>query len=133
MNFLADIPSLSSAVLTFAMTHSGRLPQGAAPLLATAASKVSPVDSIVSVAECLYANQAAMADAAARAAAQTLCGQCAAFAAQYGWHGMDLRGPGMVAAMRRELGEADPAGAGWPDPSADPAPKPEWTAPAAAG
>ncbi len=128
MIFLSDIPSAQTAIMAFAMGPSSHLSAGAAPLFATAASKVSPVDAIVSVAECLYANHGAIADTTARAAAQTLCGQCAAFAAQYAWHGMDLRGPGMIAAMRRDLGEADPTGAGWPDASADPAPKPEWTA-----
>ncbi len=126
MDFLPDIPALTGAIMTFAVTHAGNLPSGAASLFATAASKVSPVDSIVSTAECLYANQAAISDAPTKAAAQTLCAQCAAFAAQYGWHGMDTRGPLLIAAMRRDLGETASAGVTWPDPSTDPAPLAAW-------
>jgi hypothetical protein len=130
MQFLTDIPSASAAIMAFAMGPAARLPSGAAPLFARAAGQVSPVDAVVQVAEHLYANQAAITDPTARAAAQTLCAQCAALAAQFGWHGMGARGPGLIAAMRRELGEPPPAGFAWPASSADPAPRPQW-APAA--
>lgn len=128
MQFLPDIPSIQAAIMTFAMSYANNLIDNGPALYASAASKPSPVDMIVSVAECLYANQSKITDAATRASAQTLAGQCAAFAAQYAWHGMDVRGPGIVSAMRRDLGEAAPAGAAWPAPSADPAPAPQWTA-----
>ncbi len=127
MDFLTDIPSLQTAIMTFAMQSSLKLQTAAQPLFAAAASRVSPVDRIVATAECLYANQDNITDAPTKALAQTLCGQCAAFAAQYAWQGMDVRGPGIVSAMRRDLGEAAPAGQTWPDPSADPAPVAQWT------
>jgi hypothetical protein len=131
MIFLSDIPSIQTAIFTFAMTNASRFPAGVETLYQTAASKVSPVDTIVSVAECLYAGQSLFTDSTAQAAARTLAGQCAAFAAQYAWHGMDVRGPGIVSAMRRDLGEAAPAGQAWPDPTADPPPLAAWS-PAAA-
>lgn len=131
MDFLPDIPTLQTAIMTFAMGGAAKLASSAQPLFAQAASKVSPVDAIVSVAECLYASQDNIADATAKAAAQTLCAQCAAFAAQYAWHGMDARGPLLVSAMRRDLGEAAPAGQAWPAPAADPLPLPAWVPTAA--
>lgn len=126
MNFLTDISSTTSAIISFAMSGSSFLPAGAAPLFAEAASAVSPVDRIVNTAEVLYANAAAITDATAKANAQTLSAQCAAFAAQNGWHGMDTRGPGIIAAIRRNLGETAPNGGAWPDESEDPAPLPRW-------
>ena len=127
MDFAPDIPTLQASIMTFAMTHAGDLPDYVAPKFAEAASKASPVDTIVSVAECLYANQGAMSAGAGKTAAQTLCAQCAAMAAQVGWHDMGTRGPAIVSAMRRNLGETAPEGQTWPDMADDPAPITSWT------
>lgn len=124
MQAFNDIPALRAAMVAFAIGHGPNLPPAVRDRFASACASLSPAAAICDTAEALYAGQAEIADPASRAAAQTLCAQCAAFGALNGWHGLGDggRGVGIAWAMRRDLGEAPPAGAAWPAPADDPAP-----------
>jgi hypothetical protein len=123
MIFFADIKSVLAAITSFSMGSAADLQPAAKPLWVSVTA-VGPRDQICNAAEMLYANQDNIADATARAAAQTLCGQCAAFAGAYGW--MQDRAGQITSAMRRNLGETALAGTSWPDPSTDPPPLAVW-------
>jgi hypothetical protein len=123
MLILTDATALRTAVQSFAIAYGAGLPAPALAALLAATSAISPVVTICDTAELLFAYQDGITDTAAKAAAQTLCGQCATYAAMNGWHGMadGGRGSGMAQAMQRDLGESPPAGMAWPLAEADPA------------
>jgi hypothetical protein len=83
----------------------------------------STVDQIVGLGEFLYARRAEVSDAA-----KELAGGLIAYATIHAWHGLadNDRGDGIVKAMRRDIGDAAPAGTSWPDKDADPAPLREY-------
>jgi len=121
MNFLPDISGALAVIDTFLIQHARDLNAATQAALLQASSQASPVDKMVAFGETLYA-----LGAAASAEAKTAAAQVIEFAARYSWHGLgaDGRGAGIVAALRRDLGEAAPAG-GWPDLATDPAPRPD--------
>jgi hypothetical protein len=129
------------ALAAFDVQHGDDLPAPLAARLRQAAWTNASPATVCGVADLVYANRDAIGDAGAKAAAQTLAGQLAAFAAQpgsnfWGWgeapEGGTSRGLGIFLAMSRELGEAAPEG-GWPAPEADPAPAADSVMPELAG
>ena len=89
MQVFQDIPSYRSAVTSFAMQYGQHLPTASTQAgrqgnpqdaFTKAATAISVVDMCVQVTEALYAFSGDIADAAGKAAAQTLCGQSAAYA-----------------------------------------------------
>lgn len=113
--------SAAPAVAAFIRDHGAEIP--AITFDALAAYSPSGVDRIVSACEALYAAADHLP-----ADGLTLCAQLARIAEENGFHalGQTPRAAGIIAAMRRRLGET-----ATPDPSADPAPYPELTPPPA--
>jgi hypothetical protein len=134
MDLITDVPALRAAGLAFAVQYGSNLPASAQTALVAAGSAVSPVDAACNTAELLYASLGAITDAPTKAAAQTLCAQCALMGATNGWQqlGVNGRGSGIYQAMCRELGLSPPTGTTWPTSSADPAPSTVYTAPSMA-
>lgn len=95
------------------------LPLDTRARLLEAASAVSIVDAVCATTELMYARKGEL-DAWLLGAGAGL----AAFATLNAWYGLaqDARGAGIMAAMRRDAGEAHPTAGTWPDPSEDPAP-----------
>jgi hypothetical protein len=119
MNFLSDIPAAITAIDRFLMLHGRDFDDAAQGALLQASASPSPVDKIVGVGEVIYAMGATATDDA-----RTLAAGLVEFASRYSWHGLatDGRGAGMVAALRRDLGEDAPL-SGWPAADTDPAPR----------
>jgi len=146
---LSSIPDIAQAAMNFAMAYGQSVPAttantalaGNPKQLVTAAISAfspgnSPVTAICNLAEAIYAFRADIPAGDARAAALTLAGQCAMFAASNSWQklgdGSPARGVGICWAMQRELGEAAPTGTTWPAASADPTVSPLFLAPVVA-
>jgi len=127
MEFASSIAEAQARLQTYLIGHGAALPDFTRDRVIEAASSPSPVDAIVQSAEALYAIAADLDNAGRETVAVLI-----AFAAQNGWHGLpiDNRGGRMMMAMRRMNGEEAPAGLPWPDAESDPAPKPEFVAPA---
>jgi hypothetical protein len=123
MEFPDNIQALGNAAQTFVMLHGATLAEDVRDRVIAALGAPSPVDRIVKTGEALYAARADLNEAG-----KMLVGQLISFAAMNGWHGLaeDNRGGKIVMAMRRDLGEAAPAGGSWPEPEEDPEPLAEF-------
>lgn len=122
MEYLSDIPAIRSAIMTFQIFHSAQIAPMTAELLLQASAQPSVVDETTQTVEALYAGLEAISDPASLDAAATLIGQLAAFSITM-WQNLSMaeepgRGAGILAAMRRRLGETE-----GPDPSEDPLPR----------
>jgi len=118
-----NLNDMASAVQAFSTNFASKLPTVAQTAFANAASAISPIIKVCDVAEVLYAYQSQITDTPTQIAAQTLCGQCAAFGAMNGLNGLGVngRGSGIMQAMQRDLGETPPVGMSWPLVANDPA------------
>lgn len=120
MDFLPTLGDALAAADRFLIEHAATAPAAAKDAIIAAGAKVSPIDKLVDIAEALYAARAALdADALA------IAGQVIEFCTRMGWHGLanEARGARMVAAIRRDLGEAHPSGGEWPAAATDPEPR----------
>lgn len=88
-----DIPDALVQIGAFLMGAS--LPADASAALVSAAAATSPVDRIVGFGRAVHDHRADLdADAHAIGAAAL------SFAAQYGWHGMSIEAPAMIAELQ---------------------------------
>lgn len=123
---LQDVTAARAALTgVAALAEFAALPVDTQAALLAAASEVSVVDAVCHAAELIYARL----DEAGPLLLGLGAG-LAALAAVNGWHGLAIagRGVGMMAALRREAGEAHPTLGTWPDPSEDPAPLAQYLA-----
>lgn len=121
MQFLeGGFGGVPTALAVFTRDHGAGLPP--VTFDALAAYFPSPVDRTVSVCEALYAAADSLGPEG-----WTLCAQLARVAQDNGFHelGQTARGAGVIAAMRRRVGETT-----GPDPSEDPAPLAQYLPPA---
>jgi hypothetical protein len=83
-------------------------------------SSPSPVDQISGLGEFIYANRKQMPDEFVEVGAALI-----AYANVNAWHELqqNQRGDRIVQALRRDSGEAPPAGMEWPDAETDPRPR----------
>jgi hypothetical protein len=124
MEFPSNHIEALTAIQNFVADHASDLPEDVRALIITATSQPSPVDTIVSVGELLYARRADLGNEA-----RELAAGCISFAALNGWHGLALDGRGakIVGALRRELGHDHPSGE-WPAAEDDPEPLAQYVA-----
>lgn len=118
MDFPDNMPAIGMALQSFLALHAAELPEDTRTLLMEAAGQPSPVVTMVTVGEILYARRDEMPKEGKELAAQII-----SFATMNGWHGLtnDSRGSKMVAAIRRELKHKHPTGS-WPAKEDDPEP-----------
>ena len=128
---MESLPSISDAIAlirTYERDHVSELPPKAAAGLSAAVIMISSVDIIVRGGEAMYA---AHKQALLPQDGMVVCGQEISYATDNGWHGLaGGRGQGIVAALRRDIGEA-PTGPAWPLPEDDPLPLEEYLEPTA--
>lgn len=88
----------------------------------------SAVDAVVKVSEIVFANKE---DPALPPELLSLAAASAVVAEAFGFHGMDegSRGSKLSLALRRQSGEAAPAGVSWPPPEEDPEVRSEYVVP----
>jgi hypothetical protein len=112
--------SAAPAIAAFIRDHGAELP--AVTFDALAAYSPSGVDRVVNGCEALYAAADQL-----RTDGLTLCAQLARLAEEHGFHalGQTARATGIIAAMRRRLGETET-----PDPADDPPANPDLIPPA---
>jgi hypothetical protein len=88
-----DIPDALVTISGFLMGAS--LPEDASAALVSAAAATSPVDRIVGFGRAVHDHRADLDADAHEIGAAAL-----AFAAQYGWHGMSIEAPAMIAELQ---------------------------------
>ena len=91
----SDIPDALAQIGAFLMSAGATLPHEAGAAITASAAAISPVDRIVGFGRAVHEHRADLdADAHAIGAAAL------AFAAQYGWHGMSIEAPAMIAELQ---------------------------------
>jgi len=123
------LPSISDAIAllrTYERDHVTELPTKAGEGLSAAVVMISSVDAMVNGGEALYA---AHKQGLLPQDGMIVCGQEISYCTDNGWHGLaNGRGQGIVAALRRDIGEA-PTGPAWPLPENDPIPLEQYMEP----
>lgn len=117
LEFVNDLPALSSKLLSFMMTGAAALPDHTREALIEFAAHPSPVDRVVFSAEALFAVKDEL-----EKDGRDIAAQLAQYAAVNGWHGMEARGVAIASALQRIGGYKAPANSAWPPASEDPEP-----------